>query len=116
MAGRAGIGAGALFLYVETKEDLLLLAFLGENLNVLKHISLSTPPRANLTGLASQLLGGMFAYHPEDMGLMRHLIRELAIVRNPQRCDEGGRWLRRLEMSSRSWLNARNYVERWMQR
>lgn len=90
VAERAGIGAGTLFLYVDTKEDLLLLAFLGEILDVLEHISESTPPRAGLAEQALHLLEGMFDYHAEDMDLTRHLMRELSFVRNPQRRLEVG--------------------------
>lgn len=90
VAERAGIGAGTLFLYAETKEDLLLLAFLGEILDVMEHVSASMPANNGLVDQALHLLEGMFAYHAEDMDLTRHLMRELSFVRNPQRRAEVG--------------------------
>lgn len=90
VAERAGIASGTLFLYAETKEDLLLLAFLGEILDVLEHIRASMPVRATLTEQVLHLFEGMFAYHAEDIDLTRHLMRELAFVRNPQRRAEVG--------------------------
>ena len=90
VADRAGIAAGTLFLYAETKEDLLLLAFLGEILDVIEHISNSAPSRSGLTEQALHLLEGIFAYHAEDIDLTRHLMRELSFVRNPQRRSEVG--------------------------
>ncbi len=84
VANLADIGTGTLFLYINSKEDLLLMAFLDEVFDLIDD-SFSTVDRdAPLLDQLLHIYERLIVYHANDLDLSRHLLREVAFVRNPQ--------------------------------
>ena len=79
IAQAADIGAGTLFLYAGTKEDLLVLIFREEIGRVVTE-AFATMPSRPLLDQALHLFGAMIALHERDRGLARVFVRELPFV------------------------------------
>jgi AcrR family transcriptional regulator len=79
IAAAADIGAGTLFLYAGTKEDLLVLIFREEIGRVVDQAFATMPPRP-LLDQVMHLFGAMIALHERDRGLARVFVRELPFV------------------------------------
>ncbi len=79
IAATADIGAGTLFLYAGTKEDLLVLLFREDMSRVVKD-AFATMPRRPLLEQVLHLFGAMIALHEKDRGLARVFVRELPFV------------------------------------
>jgi AcrR family transcriptional regulator len=79
IAQAADIGAGTLFLYAGTKEDLLVLIFREEIGRVVTE-AFATMPARPLLDQALHLFGAMIALHERDRGLARVFVRELPFV------------------------------------
>jgi TetR/AcrR family transcriptional regulator, cholesterol catabolism regulator len=79
IAAAADIGAGTLFLYVGTKEDLLVLIFREEIGRVVTD-AFATMPARPLLEQVLHLFGAMIALHERDRGLARVFVRELPFV------------------------------------
>jgi len=79
IAAAADIGAGTLFLYAGTKEDLLVLIFREEIGRVVNH-AFATMPARPLLDQVLHLFGAMIALHERDPGLARVFVRELPFV------------------------------------
>src|SRR5271154_4886083 len=79
IAQAADIGAGTLFLYAGTKEDLLVLIFREEIGRVVTE-AFSTMPTRPLLDQVLHLFGAMIALHERDRGLARVFVRELPFV------------------------------------
>lgn len=88
IAEAADIGAGTLFLYARSKEDLLIMVFKDEM------IASSQKYFARLTANASAIdqmmtvFENMFDYHARDMELSRVLLKELVMPSSPERTDD----------------------------
>jgi AcrR family transcriptional regulator len=82
VAQRANVGSGTLFLYVSTKEDLLILAFVDEMVEVVEHSYKQVDRRAPVLDQACGFLNGVFGYHTADIRLTKYLLREVSVVRN----------------------------------
>src|SRR5271167_4405970 len=81
IAAAADIGAGTLFLYAGTKEDLLVLIFREEIGRVVTHAFATMPTRPILDQVL-HLFGAMIALHERDRGLARVFVRELPFVQD----------------------------------
>jgi AcrR family transcriptional regulator len=79
IAATADIGAGTLFLYAGTKEDLLVLIFREEVGRVVTN-AFATMPSRPLLDQVLHLFGSMIALHERDRGLARVFVRELPFV------------------------------------
>jgi len=79
IAAAADIGAGTLFLYAGTKEDLLVLIFREEIGRVVTEAFATMPPRPLLDQVL-HVFGAMIALHERDRGLARVFVRELPFV------------------------------------
>jgi AcrR family transcriptional regulator len=79
IAAAADIGAGTLFLYAGTKEDLLVLLFREEIGRVVSD-AFATMPARPLLDQALHLFAAMIALHERDRGLARVFVRELPFV------------------------------------
>jgi AcrR family transcriptional regulator len=79
IAAAADIGAGTLFLYAGTKEDLLVLLFREEIGRVVRQ-AFATMPARSLLDRVLHLFGAMIALHERDRGLARVFVRELPFV------------------------------------
>jgi AcrR family transcriptional regulator len=79
IAAAADIGAGTLFLYAGTKEDLLVLIFRDEMDRVVED-AFATMPARPLLDQVLHLFGAMIALHERDRGLARVFVKELPFV------------------------------------
>jgi AcrR family transcriptional regulator len=79
IATAADIGAGTLFLYAGTKEDLLVLIFREEMGRAVTE-AFATMPARPLLEQVLYLFGAMIALHERDRGLARVFVRELPFV------------------------------------
>jgi AcrR family transcriptional regulator len=79
IAAAADIGAGTLFLYAGTKEDLLVLLF-REDMSRVVADALATMPARPVLDQVMHLFGAMIALHERDRGLARVFVRELPFV------------------------------------
>jgi AcrR family transcriptional regulator len=79
IAAAADIGAGTLFLYAGTKEDLLVLIF-REDMSRVVTDAFATMPSRPLLDQVLHLFGAMIALHERDRGLARVFVRELPFV------------------------------------
>ena len=79
IATAADIGAGTLFLYAGTKEDLLVLLFREDMSRVVKD-AFATMPARPLLEQVLHLFGAMIALHEKDSGLASVFVKELPFV------------------------------------
>ena len=85
IAHAAHIGAGTLFLYVTSKEDLLVLVFKDEMINVARRTFAKIDARKPIVEQLLECFNAMMAYHGRDLALARVLLKEVAILSNPVR-------------------------------
>jgi AcrR family transcriptional regulator len=79
IAEAADIGAGTLFLYVGSKQDLLVLIFREE----MERVVLDAFASKRKQALSDQILhvfNAMISYHERDLGLARVFVKELPFV------------------------------------
>jgi AcrR family transcriptional regulator len=79
IAEAADIGAGTLFLYAGTKEDLLVAIFREEFARIVEQ-AFATLPATTLLERVLHVFGGLIAYHDRDPGLARVFVKELPFV------------------------------------
>lgn len=80
IAERAGIGAGTLFLYFASKDDLLVAIF-REQMDVVARRALATlPRRGSLLDEMLHVYGAMIAFHERDPELARAFVKEMLFV------------------------------------
>ena len=85
VAEAADIGAGTLFLYAKSKEDLLILVFKDEMSQLIEEVYGTIRKKAPLLEQAESLFDGFIEYHRRDVVIARALIRELSFSGNPGR-------------------------------
>jgi AcrR family transcriptional regulator len=85
VAKAAGIATGTLFLYVHSKEDLLVLVFKDEISEAIERLHRSIPAEAPLLEQIEQFFAGFVAYHKRDLDIARALTEELTFLGNPAR-------------------------------
>jgi AcrR family transcriptional regulator len=84
IAEAAGVAAGTLFLYAKTKDDLLILVFHDEMLEVVEQAYKATPRNAPLLEQAVAFFERLLAYHERDLPLANALMRQLGYVANAE--------------------------------
>ena len=87
IAERAGIGTGTLFLYVRSKEELLLRLFADELERVQGQLFQSLPREEPLVDQLMAIFGGLFDLYSENPALSRTYIRELLFL-EPEQAEE----------------------------
>jgi AcrR family transcriptional regulator len=85
IAEAADIGTGTLFLYARSKEDLLVMVFKDEMMEVALNLFQRLPKAGNLVDQALAVFAGMVDYHARDIDLTRLLMREIIIPSEPDR-------------------------------
>ena len=81
IARAADIGAGTLFLYVGTKEDLLVMIF-REEVGAAVDEAFGTMTERRLIDQLLRVFGAMIAHHQRNPGLARVFVKELPFVDN----------------------------------
>ena len=85
IATAAGIAAGTLFLYVKSKEDLLVLVFREEMGQLIEDTYGKIKKSDSLLKQTMRLFNGFIEYHARDVAISRELIRELTFLSNEAR-------------------------------
>jgi AcrR family transcriptional regulator len=88
IAERADIGAGTLFLYVKSKEDLLVLVFRDEMIETTRAAFERADRDAPLVDQLLSVFESMIDYHERDVELTRILLREVFFPSVPERVDD----------------------------
>jgi len=87
VAARAGVGAGTLFLYFASKEDLLVDLFRAEMDRVIERAFATLPRRASLLAELLHVYGAMIEHHQRDPELARAFVKEMLFVSAPDRAQ-----------------------------
>lgn len=87
VAEAAGIGKGTLFLYVPTKEDLLVAVFREEVGRAWDAAFASVDPAAPLIDQLLAAFGYVVRFHEQDPQLARAFLKELQFVSEPASLD-----------------------------
>jgi AcrR family transcriptional regulator len=85
IAARAGVGAGTLFLYFASKEDLLVEVFRADMDVVVERALATLPRRASLLAELLHVYGAMVHHHERDPELARAFVKEMLFVSPPDR-------------------------------
>ncbi len=85
IAEAADIGTGTLFLYARSKEDLLVLVFKDEMMEVALDSFQKLPTSGSLVDQALAVFARMIDYHARDLELTRLLMREIIIPAGDRR-------------------------------
>ncbi len=85
IAERADIGTGTLFLYVQSKEEVLVLVFRDEMDRVCEQAFASIPERASLLDAFVHVFGALVAFHDRDQELARVFVKEVLFVKEQHR-------------------------------
>lgn len=88
IAAHADIGAGTLFLYAQTKEDLLVMVFREEMIAIQARAFKGAPSKASFIDQLMHVFGCMVDYHETDIEVARVLMRQVTIATNPERQTE----------------------------
>lgn len=81
----AGVGVGTLFLYVPSKDDLLVLVFRQELSRVWDEAFAAVRHRGSLLDQLTKLFGQVIASHERDPALARAFLKELMFTSAAQR-------------------------------
>ena len=84
----AQVAAGTLFLYARSKEELLILVFRDEMMEVIESAYDEIDPDAPFLEQASALFKRFIAYHARDVAIARELIREITFLTNRERSSD----------------------------
>ena len=76
IAEAADIGAGTLFLYARSKEDLLVMVFRDEMIETARRAFVEIGPDQPLLDQLIELFAAMLDYHARDTALARILLKE----------------------------------------
>jgi AcrR family transcriptional regulator len=87
IAQRAGVGAGTLFLYFPSKDDLLIAIFREQMDAVVDAAFASLPRRATLLDEIVHVYGAMIEFHERDPELARAFVKELLFVSEGNRAS-----------------------------
>ena len=85
IAEQAAIGAGTLFLYARSKEDLLVMVFKDEMIETSQAAFEQVSAAAPLLDQVTHVFGVMIDYHDQDVGLAKVLIKEITIPAGAER-------------------------------
>jgi len=81
IAERARIGAGTLFLYARTKEDLLAIVMANDIRDTVTKACATIPPGLSMPAQAYHVYSRLIRYHAHCRELSRHYVRERTIPR-----------------------------------
>lgn len=81
IAERADIGAGTLFLYARTKEDLLAIVMANDIREAVTKACSSIPTGLSMPEQAYHVYSRLIRYHAQTRDLSRHYVRERTIPR-----------------------------------
>jgi AcrR family transcriptional regulator len=84
----AEVAAGTLFLYAKSKEELLILVFRDEMMELIESAYSEIDPDAPLLEQISALFKRFIAYHARDVAIARELIREITFLTNHDRASD----------------------------
>jgi AcrR family transcriptional regulator len=84
----ADIGTGTLFLYAQTKEDLLVMVFRDEMFAVAQAAFKSAPAEGSLLEQMLHVFTSMVRYHELDIEISRILILQVTIPANTDRLED----------------------------
>jgi AcrR family transcriptional regulator len=87
IAERAGVGAGTLFLYFASKEDLLVDIFRAEMDRAIERAFATLPRRAALMTELLHVFGAMTQHHERDPELARAFVKEMLFVSTADRAQ-----------------------------
>jgi AcrR family transcriptional regulator len=90
IADAAGVGAGTLFLYAKTKDDLLILVFRQEMIELVERAYEAARRETMLIDQVIIFFETFVAYHERDLALARALMRQLGYVANAEQRGEIG--------------------------
>lgn len=85
IAEAADVGTGTLFLYARSKEDLLIMVFKDEMVDMARAIFARKPTGRSTVDRMMSVFKGMIDYHARDIELSRLLLRELVMPTSPER-------------------------------
>lgn len=85
IAAAADIGSGTLFLYADSKEDLLVMVFHDEMLATVQRIFAEPPAGKTMAERLMTAFNQMADYHARDPELARMLLKELVVPGSPAR-------------------------------
>ena len=88
IADGADIGAGTLFLYAKSKEDLLVLVFMDEMNELVDEMFQAVPSDQPLLEQTMRVFDGFIEYHNRDFATASKLLREITFLQNPDRQAE----------------------------
>jgi AcrR family transcriptional regulator len=88
IAELADIGTGTLFLYAQTKEDLLVMVFREEMFAVAQAAFKSAPVDGSLLKQMLHVFTSMVQYHERDIAISRLLILQVTIPANADRLED----------------------------
>lgn len=84
IAEKADIGAGTLFNYAKSKEDLLLLVFREEMDVVVAEAFTTMPAKASLLEQLMHVFDSFIAYHKRDVEIAHALIKQLSSMKSTE--------------------------------
>lgn len=84
IADAAGVAGGTVFTYARTKDDLLILVFHDQMLEVVERAYIAARGAEALLDQALAFFGTLVAYHEQDLRLARALMRQLGYVGAPE--------------------------------
>ena len=85
IANEADIGTGTLFLYAKTKEELLVLVFQEDMVQLRDDAFASLPDGGTLLDEVFHVYRAMCEFHERDRGLGRAYVKEMGFVSGPNR-------------------------------
>jgi AcrR family transcriptional regulator len=88
IAEGADIGAGTVFLYASSKEDVLVLVSIDDLVRAVERVPLLPPEDVPILDQLLAVFHALLRYHARYQELSRHLVREVAILRNPKRRED----------------------------
>jgi AcrR family transcriptional regulator len=88
IAEEADIGAGTLFLYARSKEDLLVMVFKDEMIETSRAAFDKAELSAPLIDQLMSVFGAMVAYHDRDLDLSRTLLKEVLFPASSERVED----------------------------
>jgi AcrR family transcriptional regulator len=84
----AKVAAGTLFLYVKSKEELLILVFSNEMMELIESAYSEIDPDAPFLEQVRALFKRFITYHARDVAIARELIREITFLTNRDRSPD----------------------------
>lgn len=84
----ADVGTGTLFLYVRSKEDLLVLVFRDEMIAAARQLFATLPEKSAPVDQMMSVFEGMYDYHGQDPEVSRILMREVTIPSSTERAAD----------------------------